>query len=56
MKWCEELSSYFLKPDEKICGNTSGFKTVKGSGSLPIKLSKNRLDLLAANLKDIYDK
>ena len=54
MKWCEELSSYFVKPEEKIYGNSSGFKTVK-SGILPIKIPKSRLDELVANLKDIYE-
>lgn len=42
MKWCEELLSYFTHPEEKIFGNNSGFKTVRGA--LPIKIPKSRLD------------
>lgn len=42
-----------MKHDEKIYGNSAGFKTIRGS--LPIKIPKSRLDLLVGNLKDIYE-
>ena len=54
MKWCEELLSYFLNPEEKIYGNKFGFKNTK-AGALPIKIPRSRLEELVTNLNKIFE-
>lgn len=54
IKWVNELYNILMHPDEKILQNMFNFKSVIGSPSMSVALTRKRKDKLIAKLNSIY--
>ena len=45
---------YFTNPEDKIFSNKFGFKSLHAK-SIPIRIPQSKLELLARNLRQIYE-